>query len=122
MSPLFLSSSYLVFEPLGTSITTGTISGARSPTETSCQGCMIAVYREHSRPEQTALFPRWPDARKVRARSSKIRSPDSSTSRKAHYRSMTQSREAAEANSFAEAFEASLNFKTPAQGELLRGQ
>jgi small subunit ribosomal protein S1 len=35
---------------------------------------------------------------------------------------MTQSREAAEANSFAEAFEASLNFKTPAQGELLRGQ
>ncbi|MEA2569617.1 MAG: small subunit ribosomal protein [Acidobacteriota bacterium] len=35
---------------------------------------------------------------------------------------MTQSREAAEANSFAEAFEASLNFKTPEQGELLRGQ
>jgi small subunit ribosomal protein S1 len=35
---------------------------------------------------------------------------------------MTQSREAADANSFAEAFEASLNFKTPAQGELLRGQ
>ena len=35
---------------------------------------------------------------------------------------MTQSREAAEASSFAEAFEASLNFKTPAQGELLRGQ
>src|SRR5256885_2665920 len=34
---------------------------------------------------------------------------------------MTQSRENAEA-SFAEAFEASLNFKTPAQGELLRGQ
>src|SRR3989454_10719077 len=34
---------------------------------------------------------------------------------------MTQSRESAEA-SFAEAFEASLNFKTPAQGELLRGQ
>ena len=35
---------------------------------------------------------------------------------------MTQSREAAEANSFAEAFEASLNFKNPEQGELLRGQ
>ncbi len=35
---------------------------------------------------------------------------------------MTQSREAAEAISFAEAFEASLNFKTPEQGELLRGQ
>src|SRR2546428_1296534 len=35
---------------------------------------------------------------------------------------MTQSREATEANSFAEAFEASLNFKTPAQGELLSGQ
>ena len=36
---------------------------------------------------------------------------------------MTQSsREAAEANSFAEAFEASLNFKTPEEGELLRGQ
>ena len=35
---------------------------------------------------------------------------------------MTQSRDAAEANSFAEAFEASLNFKTPAQGELLKGQ
>ena len=35
---------------------------------------------------------------------------------------MTQSREATEANSFAEAFEASLNFKTPGQGELLRGQ
>src|SRR5438045_2945430 len=35
---------------------------------------------------------------------------------------MTQSREASEATSFAEAFEASLNFKTPAQGELLRGQ
>ena len=34
---------------------------------------------------------------------------------------MTQSRETAEA-SFAEAFEASLNFKTPEQGELLRGQ
>ena len=34
---------------------------------------------------------------------------------------MTQSREAAEANSFAEAFEASLNFKNPAQGEQLRG-
>src|SRR3954470_309060 len=34
---------------------------------------------------------------------------------------MTQSRETAEAT-FAEAFEASLNFKTPAQGELLRGQ
>src|SRR6266581_4563962 len=33
---------------------------------------------------------------------------------------MTQSRENAEA-SFAEAFEASLNFKTPEQGELLRG-
>ncbi len=35
---------------------------------------------------------------------------------------MTQSRENAEANSFAEAFEASLNFKTPEQGEQLRGQ
>ncbi len=35
---------------------------------------------------------------------------------------MTQSREAADATNFAEAFEASLNFKTPAQGELLRGQ
>ncbi|HUP48955.1 MAG TPA: S1 RNA-binding domain-containing protein [Thermoanaerobaculia bacterium] len=35
---------------------------------------------------------------------------------------MTQTRDNAEANSFAEAFEASLNFKTPAQGELLRGQ
>src|SRR5438034_10993516 len=35
---------------------------------------------------------------------------------------MTQSRGATEANSFAEAFEASLNFKTPAEGELLRGQ
>ena len=35
---------------------------------------------------------------------------------------MTQSREATEASSFAEAFEASLNFKTPAQGELLSGQ
>ena len=35
---------------------------------------------------------------------------------------MTQSREAAEANSFAEAFEASLNFKTPQEGDLLRGQ
>ncbi len=34
---------------------------------------------------------------------------------------MTQSRDNAEA-SFAEAFEASLNFKTPAQGENLRGQ
>jgi small subunit ribosomal protein S1 len=34
---------------------------------------------------------------------------------------MTQSREAAEAT-FAEAFEASLNFKTPEQGELLKGQ
>lgn len=35
---------------------------------------------------------------------------------------MTQSRENAEATSFAEAFEASLNFKTPETGELLRGQ
>ncbi len=35
---------------------------------------------------------------------------------------MTQSRENAEATSFAEAFEASLNFKTPAQGDMLRGQ
>jgi len=35
---------------------------------------------------------------------------------------MTQSRENAEATSFAEAFEASLNFKTPEQGEQLRGQ
>src|SRR5437764_77795 len=35
---------------------------------------------------------------------------------------MTQSRESAEATTFAEAFEASLNFKTPEQGELLRGQ
>ena len=35
---------------------------------------------------------------------------------------MTQSRENAEANSFAEAFEASLNFKTPEQGDLLKGQ
>jgi small subunit ribosomal protein S1 len=34
---------------------------------------------------------------------------------------MTQSREAAEAT-FAEAFEASLNFKTPEEGDLLRGQ
>ena len=34
---------------------------------------------------------------------------------------MTQSREAAEAN-FAEAFEASLNFKTPEEGDLLKGQ
>ncbi len=34
---------------------------------------------------------------------------------------MTQSRESAEAT-FAEAFEASLNFKTPEQGELLKGQ
>jgi small subunit ribosomal protein S1 len=34
---------------------------------------------------------------------------------------MTQTREAAEAT-FAEAFEASLNFKTPEQGELLKGQ
>ena len=34
---------------------------------------------------------------------------------------MTQSRESAEAT-FAEAFEASLNFKTPEQGELIRGQ
>jgi len=35
---------------------------------------------------------------------------------------MTQTRENAEANSFAEAFEASLNFKTPEQGDLLKGQ
>ncbi len=35
---------------------------------------------------------------------------------------MTQSREAPETTTFAEAFEASLNFKTPEQGELLRGQ
>src|SRR2546421_5250 len=35
---------------------------------------------------------------------------------------MTQSRDTAEATTFAEAFEASLNFKTPEQGELLRGQ
>jgi small subunit ribosomal protein S1 len=35
---------------------------------------------------------------------------------------MTQPRDNAEANSFAEAFEASLNFKTPAQGDLLKGQ
>src|SRR5213075_2493276 len=34
---------------------------------------------------------------------------------------MNQSRESAEATSFAEAFEASLNFKTPEVGELLRG-
>ena len=34
---------------------------------------------------------------------------------------MTQSRETAEAT-FAEAFEASLNFKNPEQGELLKGQ
>src|SRR5712671_4696623 len=34
---------------------------------------------------------------------------------------MTQSRETAEAT-FAEAFEASLNFKTPEQGDLLKGQ
>src|SRR5258708_11426633 len=34
---------------------------------------------------------------------------------------MTQSRETAEAT-FAEAFEASLNFKTPEQGEVLKGQ
>ena len=34
---------------------------------------------------------------------------------------MTHTREA-EANTFAEAFEASLNFKTPEEGELLRGQ
>ena len=34
---------------------------------------------------------------------------------------MSQSRESAEATSFAEAFEASLNFKTPEVGELLRG-
>src|SRR5437764_633024 len=35
---------------------------------------------------------------------------------------MTQSRESAEATTFAEAFEASLNFRIPEQGELLRGQ
>ncbi len=35
---------------------------------------------------------------------------------------MTQSRDNAEAKSFAEAFEASLNFKTPEQGDVLRGQ
>ena len=35
---------------------------------------------------------------------------------------MSQSRDNAEATNFAEAFEASLNFKTPQQGELLRGQ
>ena len=35
---------------------------------------------------------------------------------------MTQPRDNAEATSFAEAFEASLNFKTPEQGDLLRGQ
>jgi small subunit ribosomal protein S1 len=35
---------------------------------------------------------------------------------------MTQTRDNAEANSFAEAFEASLNFKTPEQGEILKGQ
>src|SRR5947207_5836868 len=34
---------------------------------------------------------------------------------------MNQSRESAEATTFAEAVEASLNFKTPEQGELLRG-
>jgi len=34
---------------------------------------------------------------------------------------MTQSKDNAEANSFAEAFEASLNFKTPEQGEMLNG-
>jgi len=34
---------------------------------------------------------------------------------------MTQSKDNAEANSFAEAFEASLNFKTPEQGEMLHG-
>src|ERR1700682_2186934 len=57
------------------------------------------------------------------ARSSNIRTPDFATKpRKAQTFPMTQSREAAEATSFAEAFEASLNFKTPEQGELLRGQ
>ena len=35
---------------------------------------------------------------------------------------MTQPRDNAEATSFAEAFEASLNFKTPEQGDALRGQ
>ncbi|HSP14297.1 MAG TPA: S1 RNA-binding domain-containing protein [Thermoanaerobaculia bacterium] len=35
---------------------------------------------------------------------------------------MTQTRDNAEAKSFAEAFEASLNFKTPEQGEILKGQ
>src|SRR5437867_2081344 len=54
--------------------------------------------------------------------SSKIRARAPKTIRKAFVEPMTQSREAAEANSFAEAFEASLNFKTPEQGELLRGQ
>lgn len=34
---------------------------------------------------------------------------------------MNSSKESAEAGSFAEAFEASLNFKTPSQGELLKG-
>src|SRR6266849_8972233 len=46
MSPLFLSSSYLVFEPFGTSMTTGTMSGARSPSATSCHGCILEVYPE----------------------------------------------------------------------------
>src|SRR5947207_6768802 len=59
--------------------------------------------------------------------SSKIRIPDrsrgpESNRLKGFCKPMTQSRDTAEATTFAEAFEASLNFKTPEQGELLRGQ
>src|ERR1041385_4069172 len=40
MRPLFLSSSYFVFDPFGTSMTTGTRCGTSVPRATSCHGCM----------------------------------------------------------------------------------
>ncbi|HJT15882.1 MAG TPA: S1 RNA-binding domain-containing protein, partial [Thermoanaerobaculia bacterium] len=98
---------------------TGTISGAASPIATSCQGCIGG----HHTTEESHEIVRWSDARET-SESSKIRTPNfaTPTNLKGNQSYMTQSREAAEANNFAEAFEASLNFKTPAQGELLRGQ
>jgi len=39
--PLFLSSSYLFFEPFGTSMRAGKRSGVSSPSSTSCHGCIV---------------------------------------------------------------------------------
>src|SRR5437016_4457886 len=76
--PVSLSSSYLFLDPFGISMIAGNFSSMRSPTGTSCKGCIVVACVRAPRPATIDLdatgprrlrpHPRAPGARRARAR------------------------------------------------------